>query len=330
MNTDLFEIHGGKPRVSFHDGQKRVWKSERRIILMLAGTQSGKTSFGPHWLLREIGRCGQGDYLVVAPTFPLLDLKAIPAFCWLFESMLHMGRFTAAPSRKFVFSEAGERRVFGDAYDPNKDSTRVIFGYATEPESLESATAKAAWLDEAGQKRFKVGSYEAIRRRLSLNRGRILVTTSLYTSNWVRTLYDRSKAGDRSIDVVQFDSTTNPQFSREEFDEARRTLPRWKFKMQYEGQFERPAGLIYDCIDPNVHFVPRFTLPATWRRYLGQDFGSANMAAVFHRAGTGNQTLLRLPRISRGRAFRPRSRPSTDARRIYRCAARGRRRSVRG
>jgi len=82
---------------------KRVWQSEQRILLMFAGTQSGKTSFGPHWLLWEIRRGGQGDYLVVAPTFPLLDLKAITAFCWLFESMQHLARFIVAPSLKSMF-----------------------------------------------------------------------------------------------------------------------------------------------------------------------------------------------------------------------------------
>ena len=44
-----------------------------------------------------------GDYLVVAPTFPLLDLKAIPVFCWLIESLLHLGRFIAAPPHKCMF-----------------------------------------------------------------------------------------------------------------------------------------------------------------------------------------------------------------------------------
>ena len=76
---ELFEIVKGEVRLHMHKGQRRVWQSGRRILLMLAGTQSGKTSFGPHWLYREIQRCRQGDYLVVAPTFPLLDLKAIPA-----------------------------------------------------------------------------------------------------------------------------------------------------------------------------------------------------------------------------------------------------------
>jgi hypothetical protein len=263
-----------------HEGQQRAWESERRFVLMLAGTQSGKTSFGPHWLLREIRHCGQGDYLVVTPTYPLLDLKALPAFLRLFNTHLHLGRFTASPARKFIFSPEGERRTFGSRYDPSK-STRVLFGYATEPESLESATANAAWLDEAGQKRFKPGSWEAVRRRLSLKQGRVLVTTSLYTQNWVKTLYDHACAGDPNIEIVQFDSTENPQFSREEFEDARGTLPRWRFNMQYRGQFERPPGLIFDCLDPAMHFISRFAIPQDWPRHLGLDFGTQNMAAVF-------------------------------------------------
>ena len=45
---------------------------------MLAGTQGGKTSFGPHWLNREIKTKGPGDYLAVTATFPLLENKMLP------------------------------------------------------------------------------------------------------------------------------------------------------------------------------------------------------------------------------------------------------------
>ena len=64
--------------------------------------------------------------------------------------------------------------------------TSVLFGYAAEPESLESATAKAAWLDEAGQKRFRLASFEAILRRLSLAQGRVLLTTTPYDLGWLK------------------------------------------------------------------------------------------------------------------------------------------------
>ncbi len=289
---DLVEIDAhGCLHLHPHRGQARAYISQRRFVLMLAGTQSGKTTFGPHWLYREIERCGQGDYLVVAPTYPLLDLKALPAFLALFGRYLNLGQYVTTPSRKFIFDPAAERELFGQRYDQNK-STRVIFGYATEPESLESSTINAAWLDEAGQKRFKLDSWEAIRRRLTIARGRVLVTTSLYTNNWVKTLYDRAQTGDKSIDIIQFDSTANPRFSPAEFEDARRTLPSWKFNMHFRGRFDRPAGLIYDCLDPAVHFIPRFTIPSNWLRYQGLDFGTHNMASVFAAEEPGTKRLF--------------------------------------
>src|SRR5919201_1681287 len=67
-----------------HPGQWQAWTSQRRLLVVLAGTQSGKTSFGPLWLQREISRCGAGDYLAVTITFPLLKLKMLPEFLRLF------------------------------------------------------------------------------------------------------------------------------------------------------------------------------------------------------------------------------------------------------
>lgn len=36
-----------------HAGQARAWNSRARFTAIVAGTQSGKTVFGPVWLLRE-------------------------------------------------------------------------------------------------------------------------------------------------------------------------------------------------------------------------------------------------------------------------------------
>lgn len=220
--------------------------------------------------------------MVVTPTFPLLELKALPEFMRLFDQLLQLGKYAGSPSRKYVFSEDGARRTFGDRYDPLV-ATTVIFGYAAEPESLESATAKAAWLDEAGQKRFKLGSWEAILRRLSLAMGRVLVTTTPYDLGWLKQkLWDRWRKGDPDIDVVRFDSTENPAFPEAEFARAKRDLPPWKFDLFYRAIFTRSAGLIYDAFDERIHEVPRFAIPATWRRYLGLDFGGVNTAGVFY------------------------------------------------
>lgn len=268
-------------RLNFHLGQWRAWNSEKRFIAVLAGTQGGKTSFGPHWLYREIQRRGPGDYLVATPTFPLLELKALPEFKRLFEGWLHLGRYTGSPIRRFAFSEHGQRRTFGDSGE--RYATNVYFGHAQDPDSLESATAKAAWLDEAGQKKFRLSSWEAILRRLSLNLGRALLTTTIYNLGWLKQkFWDRFKANDPDVDVIRFRSLDNPAFPAEEWERARRDLPAWKFDMFYRAIFTRPAGLIYDSFDEKLHTCPRFPIPDDWPRYLGLDFGGVNTAGVFY------------------------------------------------
>jgi len=261
--------------LDFHRGQWRAWDSTARFVVVLAGTQGGKTSFGPHWLYREIKMRGPGDYLVVTPTYPLLNLKALPELLRIFQGIMRLGDYKKA-DRVFQFDALGEIRTWGSEQETE---TRVLFGHAQDPESLESATAKGGWLDEAGQKKFRLGSFEAIVRRLSLAQGRLLLTTTPYDLGWIKqSFWDRRGERD-DAEVIRFDSTENPAFPQEEMDRARRTLPRWKFDMFYRAIFTRPAGMIYDCFD-EANKVKRFPIPAGWRRYAGVDFGGVNMAAV--------------------------------------------------
>jgi len=260
----------GELRLNFHRGQAKAWLSQRRFIVMMAGTQGGKTSFGPHWLYREIQSRGQGDYLAVTSTFPLLKLKMLPEFLRLFRDTLHLGEWFA-----------------GDKIFRMHDGSRVIFGSATNSESLESATAKAAWLDELGQDQFRLESWEAILRRLSLHQGRVLGGTTLYNLGWLKQqVYDRWRSGDTDVDVIQFDSVENPAFPRAEYERAQATLPKWKFNLFYRGQYDKPAGLIYsDFVDDyrenGGHLVHPFDIPPEWPRSVGIDFGAVNTALIW-------------------------------------------------
>ena len=279
MNS-LYDVSPtGEMTVRLHEGQLRAWNSRKRIVAIVAGSQGGKTSFAPLWLFKEIGERGPGDYGFVAPTFKLLELKALPEFRRLFEQTLRLGTYYQSPVQRFVFSDSGAKRVFG--YKPDV-STVVYFGHAQNPDSLESATYKAVVLDEAGQAAFKRGSYEAIRRRVALNRGRILICTTPYFGHgWLQTeIIDKAKAGDLEIELIQFASTMNPAFPRSELEWARNNLPYWRFAMMYLGQTMRPPGLIYDSFKPDTHKAPRFAIPDFWQRYIGLDFGGVNTAAI--------------------------------------------------
>lgn len=262
-------------------------RSDRRFILGVAGRQSGKTVMGPHWMAREIKLRGGGDYLAASPSYPLMTKKMLPAFLKLFKKELRLGDYNGQ-RKAFTFSPDGAQRWFGDA----SVECCVFFGHAADPDSLESATMKAAWLDEAGQSRFKLGSWEAIQGRLAIHQGRVLITTTPYNLGWLKTqFYDRWKAGDPLYDVVRFDSKENPAFPLDEYERARATLPRWKFNMFYRGMFEKPAGLIYDCFDDARHIIEPFAIPPHWRRTVGLDFGGINTAAVFLAEDPADRTL---------------------------------------
>lgn len=270
---------------SFHPGQLKAWDSERRFVFVLAGYQSGKTSFGSLWLHREITKRGPGDYLAAAPTFPLMKKKLLPEFLRFFRDTLDLGVWHAV-DKVFEVSKDGEQALFGKYQD---EPTRVMMGSADNPESLESATAKGAWLDEVGQRQFKLESWDALLRRVSLNRGRILGTTTLYNLGWMKQeIYDRWIAGDTDIEVVQFDSTMNPSFPQEEAERARRVMPDWKFNLFFRGVYDRPAGMIYNCFEDGYrgegkggHKVRPFEIPPDWPRYVGLDFGGANTAKLY-------------------------------------------------
>jgi len=146
---------------------------------------------------------------------------------------------------------------------------------------LESTTALAALMDECGQDEFTLETYEAILRRLSLAQGRILGTTTLYNTGWLKNeVFDRWEKGDPLYEVVQCSSVINPAFPREEFERAKSVMQSHRFKMQYLGQFDKPPGLIYDCVD-DQHFEPPFEIPPEWPRYVGLDFGAVNTATVW-------------------------------------------------
>ena len=286
MSTQMITEHSNKStktlQIALHPGQMRTWNSQARFVAMLAGTQAGKTCFGPLWLHREIDRCGEGDYLAVTANYDLFKLKMLPEILDYFVHTLGIGRYWAL----YRIIEIAENLVPGKFLARGKDDpmwARVILRSAEAKAGLEAATAKAAWIDEADHPDFIRNAWEAIQRRLSISQGRVLFTTTLYHWGWLKLeIYDRWKAGDKDIDVIQFDSTVNPAFPKEEYERAKRVMPLWKFRLFWQGQYEKPAGLIYDAFNEDTCKIARFPIPKDWLHFVGHDFGGANPAAMFY------------------------------------------------
>lgn len=279
--------------LSFHPGQGRAWDCESRFIAVLAGTQGGKSSFAPWWLAREIERTadpkgGMNDYLAVTSTFKLFERKFLPLMIEAYEQVLGIGRYWASAGI-IEISDPRDNRFWAKK---SSDAMwgRVLLGSAMSGSGLESATARAAILDEAGQPEYTLRTWEAIRRRLSLFRGRAILPTTVYDLGWLKdAVYDRAKRvgtpheqpGDNEFAVIHFDSIENPAFPLEEFYAAKGSMSAWRFDMMYRGLFTRPAGQIYDCfIDADVseggHRLRPFRIPQEWHRTAGADFGVVN------------------------------------------------------
>ena len=266
MVTELVEVRGGKIRLNLHAGQTKAWDSAARFVFIIAGTQSGKTSFGPWLFYKWIQDHGAGDYLAVTATYDLFKLKMLPEMRRVFCELLGWGEYQA--SDRVIVSRDGR--------------SRIILRSANAPGGLESATIKAAWLDECGQDDFRLESWEAVLRRLSLAQGRVLGTTTPYNLGWLKTqVFDKWRAGDRDFQVIQFHSTQNPAFPQAEYERAKRTMPAWKHAMFYDGEFARPAGLIYEDFDEGLHVIKPVAIPAAWPVYVGLDFGAVHTALIW-------------------------------------------------
>ena len=286
--------------IPFHTGQNLVFDSTSRIVAMLAGSQAGKTAISPWWIYSEMNRLGGGDYLAVTSTYDLFKLKFLPAMLAVFEQILGIGRYWAGD--KVIEIKDPKTNTFLATKSTDPMYARIILRSADALQGLESSTAKAAVLDECGMDKFTFGAYKAIRRRLALSRGRILMTTTLYNFGWiVQHILDVAvKTGDvsfyyenggeiqktvskqKDITVIQLDSIVNPQFPKEEFTDAAELLSEEEFNMFYRGRKSTRRFLIYDVFDPEKHVCTTpFKISDSWKRYWGMDYGGEHMAVIF-------------------------------------------------
>lgn len=277
----LYEVDRSTGRLflNLHEGQARAWNSDRRFVFVLAGTQGGKTSFGVWWLWREINRLGSGDYLAVTASYDLFKLKMLPTIREVFENTFGIARYWSGDR---ILEIADPERGFLAKRRDDPMYARIILRSAESGSGLESATARAAWVDEAGQDAFTLETWEAILRRLSLSEGRVLATTTLYNAGWIKSeIYDSWLSGDKDVEIIQFDSTLNPNFSKKEFERARGKMQDWRFRMFYKGEFAKPAGLIYSGFDSESQVLEDFAIPSHYPRYVGLDFGAVNTAKIW-------------------------------------------------
>ena len=246
-------------QITLHEWQVKAWHCRKRFLFFCAGVQSGKTTFGSVWIINESERMGAGDYLIIAPTYKILQQSTMQKFQELVPR--GWGTFNKAES---VFR--------------TKNGMTFFLRSGEHPESIEGITAKAIWADEASL--MKADAWLMMQGRVSRTQGRILCTFTPIALNWIYKELEKDKArvlrGDPSdIEFIQFRSVDSPYFPKEEFERARRMLTPTQFQLRYEGIFGKAEGLIYsDFCKYNI--VDDFAIPRDWTKAGGIDWGYNN------------------------------------------------------
>jgi len=254
-------------QIRLHEWQIKAWQSKKRFIMFCAGVQSGKTTFGSVWIINEGEVRGPGDYLIIAPTYKILQQSTMQKFQEI------------APRGWGIFNKA-------ESTFRTRDGRTFFLRSADKPESIEGITANAIWADEASL--MKPDIWVMMQGRVSRTRGRILMTFTPISLNWVHHEIEADKArrkgallrgedpeASSDIEFIRFRSVDSPYFPKEEFERARQTMPMHTFQLRYEGIFGKAEGLIYSDFEDYMIVEPK-AIPREWRIAGGMDFGQFN------------------------------------------------------
>jgi hypothetical protein len=225
-----------------------------RYIVMLGGTGAGKTWWAPIWLYYLIERdwaAGNGKgarYLAIGCTGDMVNDMVLPEIKRHFSGTEFEGHYHIS-GRRYELPTGGN----------------IYLRSAEKPHRIEGQHARGAILDEPSD--MKATIWPIIMRRTSFYSGPVLFCGYPTNMGWYyESLYVPWTKGDPDITVIEFPSTANPLYPREEVERARQTLPTWLFEMSYLGKFRKPFGLVYPDFGEGCYVDP-FDIPSDWPSY---------------------------------------------------------------
>ena len=244
-----------------------------RFPALIGGTGGGKTFCGPWWLYQEISKYPKEEFIIVSPTYNMLRRTTLPTLVDAYRGTDLEGDLKES-RREYILPTGG----------------RIWLGTGDRPETLEGGQYKAAWLDEAGQMKYMV--WVVIQARLGFKQGRCFMTTTPYGMNWLyKYIYKLWQQGDKDYEVINFASTDNPGYHKDEFDRAQRAMDPNLFDMRYRGLFRKMEGLVYPDFEPR-HAIDPFPIPNDWPKLGGIDFGFNNPMARYKGALSPDDQLV--------------------------------------
>jgi hypothetical protein len=222
-----------------HAGQRTIHACDRRFRTVCCGRRWGKTLCLAAELLDRAGGEAAGDYGWIAPTYFIAE-RGVEAFRDI------------APDFVTIAGRNPVRATFTGAHG----ESRILFLSADNPESILGLGFKGIVVDEAARIPADVWHY-TIRPTLAQTMGWATLISTPNGRGWFYDLHTRGKdPAETDYASFHFPSKSNPYFPKEEWEEARRTLPEDVFRQEYLAEFlEDSAGVfrnVDDCLTSDI------------------------------------------------------------------------------
>jgi len=248
-----------------------LWDEQARTLAAIAGTGGGKTQLGYWWLWKRMQDNPGYGWLVAEPTFNMLAKIIINS---------------TDPNRPDLITWLRLMGFSPDYHAVDKiietSYGKVLLASADNPDSMQGAAVKGAWLDEGGM--MSLIAHQTALQRVSLMDGQELITTTPYNRGWLKTEIADKADGDY-IHVEKWSSIENPAFPKHVYEEMRsgpNAMQSYRFRMMYDAEFERPSGMIYNCFNADKCVIEPFNIPKSWPRYMGIDYGPVHTAVLWY------------------------------------------------
>ncbi len=272
--------------IQTHPEQLAFIRCRSRFSLAMCGAQSGKTIAGaPKFLsrfMRTVRTKRRSHSWLVDPTYEL----AGQAQEYLREAFKAIGCSFREKGR-IGSSSVSMRFEVEDAVLDTKSCER--------PERLVAVPVDNMWINESATIKEAVWSGKLRSRLIATSGGGVLDTTPM-GENWVYQEFylrglDPSHPDFRQSAVVDtasrcsplrqycthaWKSIDNPAVDPDEVARARRELPEWAFRREYEGDPHNYSGMVYPDWDARRHVIAHALIPprSTWEYcVVGTDWG---------------------------------------------------------
>ncbi len=252
---------------TYHPEVKRFHQSSARVKVCCAPARGGKSYSAGYEVLTKVLAPNTIGW-IVAPNYGLAEKE----FRVIHDLFKIYGREYDLPKPSKTYYSTKQGNLY----------MKFPWGATVEGKSSENPTSllgeKVDWIiySEAAQLKPEIRN-KYCRPRLATRRGyEIIPTTPQQGAEWVYDLFMQGQtSNDLGIESFHWGFDANPEYSREEFDLAKRTYGEDNpfFREQYMGEWAFYHGSVYHTFDPKLHVIQPFDIPESWERIRAIDPG---------------------------------------------------------